>query len=106
MGFAGGGSERDGDPTFRAELFYIYLLVGYQRRGVGRRLVIAVAKRLRADGFGSMLVWVLEDNLGARKFYESLGGELVGAKTITIGGADLTEVSYGWRNIDRLIGGP
>ena len=50
-----------------------------------------------------MLVWVLEDNHGARRFYESLGGELVGRKTVVIGGADLVEVSYGWKDITGLV---
>ena len=35
-------------------------------------------------------------------FYESLGGELIGSKTITIGGRCLVEVSYGWKNTDSI----
>ena len=58
------------------------------------------------DGFSSMLVWVLEDNRRACRFYESLGGEWVGGKTVAIGGADLEEVSYGWRDIADLVVGP
>ena len=103
VGFAGGGPEREGNPTYRGELYGIYLLEAYQRKGLGRRLVSAVAHRLLADGFGSMLVWVLADNHPACRFYESLGGERVGRKTIAIGGADLVEVSYGWRDIANLV---
>ena len=103
VGFAGGGPEREGNPTYRGELYGIYLLEAYQRKGLGRRLVSAVAHRLLADGFGSMLVWVLKDNRPACRFYETLGGERVGRKTIAIGGADLVEVSYGWRNIANLV---
>ena len=62
-----------------------------------------MTQRLLADGFNSMLLWVLEDNQPACRFYESLGGGQVGRKTITIGGADLVEVSYGWREITGLI---
>ena len=103
VGFPGGGPEREGNPTYRGELYGIYLLEAYQRKGLGRRLVSAVAHRLLADGFGSMLVWVLKDNRPACWFYETLGGERVGRKTIAIGGADLVEVSYGWRDIADLI---
>ena len=95
VGFAGRGPEREGNPTYRGELYGIYLLGAYQRKGLGRRLVSAVARRLLADGFSSMLVWVLADNHPACRFYESLGGEQFGRKTIAIGGADLAEVSYG-----------
>ena len=49
-----------------------------------------------------MLVWVLKDNQPACRFYESLGGEPVGRKAIAIGGTDLVEVSYGWRDIAGL----
>ena len=43
-----------------------------------------------------MLLWVLEDNRPAIRFYESLGGERVGRKTVTIGWVDLVGVGYGW----------
>ncbi len=102
VGFAEGGPEREGDSTYRGELYAIYLLQEHQDRGLGRRLVSAVTQRLLADGFSSMLVWVLEENHRARRFYESLGGELVGRKTVVIGGAVLIEVSYGWMDITGL----
>ena len=102
VGFAGGGSERGGNQTYRGELYAIYLLEEYQRMGIGRRLVLAVTQRLLVDGFNSMLIWVLKDNHPACRFYESLGGEPVGRQTITIGGLDVVEVSYGWKDIAGL----
>ena len=102
VGFVGGGPEREANPDFGAELYAIYVYEDYQRLGVGRRLVSALAGALSERGFSSMLLWVLEDNPGARSFYESLGGEELNKQTITIGGEDLIEVSYGWRNIETL----
>ena len=102
VGFAGGGPEREGNRTYPGELYVIYLLEEYQRKGVGRRLVSAVARRLLTDGFDSMLVWVLADNHPGRRFYESLGSTLVGRKTVTIGGTDLVEMSYGWMDVADL----
>lgn len=102
VGLAGGGPEQEHDPTDRGELFLIYVLAGYQRQGVGRCLVSAVARELQADGFRSMLVWTFRDLHGARRFYESLGGELVESGTVAIGGRDVAEVCYGWRNISDL----
>ena len=106
VGFADGGPEPEGDRIYWGELYAIYLLQEHQNRGLGRHLVSAVAQRLLDDGFSSMLVWVLEDNRRACRFYESLGGEWVGRKTVAIGGADLEEVSYGWRDIADLVVGP
>ncbi len=105
-GFAGGGPERDGTPTYQGELYAAYLLPQYQRRGLGRSLVTAVAQHLLQHDFISMLVWVLADNHPAHRFYESLGGVEVSQKTITIGDVTLPEVSYGWRDISDLAAGP
>ena len=99
VGFASAGPERGGDRVYRGELYAIYILEEYQRMGLGRRLFSSVTRRLLADGFNSMLLWVLEDNRPACRFYELLGGERVGRKTITIDGVDIVEVSYGWRKI-------
>ena len=99
IGFAGGGPERQGDRTYRGEIYSVYVLPSHQRQGLGRRLVTAVVHQLLRDGIASMLLWVLEDNHPARRFYESLGGEQVGRHTTIIGGAELTEVSYGWKDL-------
>ncbi len=102
IGFASAGPEREANPNYRAELYAIYLLQEHQNRGLGRRLVSAVTHSLLEHGFTSMLLWVLEDNRPARRFYESLGGKRVSRKTVTIGDANLQEISYGWRNITAL----
>lgn len=95
VGFAAGGPEREGDPRYTGELYAIYLLAGQQGKGIGRRLARAVAERLAAMGHDAMLVWVLAANPACR-FYATLGGVPVREKTITLGGASLTEVAYGW----------
>ena len=59
VGFASWGPEREGDSTYPAELYAIYILQEHQNRGLGRRLVSAVAQSLLADGLSSMLLWVL-----------------------------------------------
>ena len=102
VGFATGGPESEGNLTYRGELYSIYLLEQYQRQGVGRRLVSALAQHLLVDGIGSMLVWVLEDNHPACQFYESLGGERINRKTVAIGGENLVETSFGWKDITGL----
>jgi GNAT superfamily N-acetyltransferase len=101
VGFANGGPEGS-DTAYAGELYAVYILERSQRKGVGRRLTAAVAKRLLQDGMGSMLVWVLEQNSPARRFYEKLGGALVREQDITIGGATLGEVAYGWDDISAL----
>ena len=102
VGFAGGGPERSGDPDHAGELYVIHLLEGSQRRGTGRRLLSSVASDLIRSGMQSMLVWVLEQNRPACLFYEALGGLPAREQEVSIGGATLAEVGYGWRDIGPL----
>lgn len=104
VGFACGGPVSDGWETYEGEIYSIYLLEEYQRGGLGRQLLLSTARRMKDDGIESMLLWVFEKNHGARRFYESLGGELIGSKEIRIGAADLVEVAYGWKDIRTLAG--
>ena len=102
VGFAYGAPEREGNRHFRGELFAIYVLADHQHKGIGRCLFIAMAQHFSSQGIESMLLWVLKDNHPARQFYESMGGEYVEEKTIAIGGTELVEVAYGWRDLIGL----
>jgi GNAT superfamily N-acetyltransferase len=107
VGFAMGGPEREGDRRYRGELYAIYLLEQTQGRGHGRALVDAVAEALLERGTGSMLVWVLRDNLEARRFYEHLGGVFLREHDLDFGaGFTLREVSYGWPDLRRGLAAP
>ncbi len=103
VGFASGGprQEESNYPEYEGELYTAYLLRQHQRRGLGRRLLGAVARGLLADGKHSMLAWVLAEN-PSRAFYEAVGGKLLGSQKIEIGGATLEEVAYGWDDIRSL----
>ena len=100
---ASGGPERDGLPGYDGELYGLYVLAAYQRQGIGRALMLTVARRLVADGFKAMVIWVLKENLKARAFYEALGGVPISEKTITIGGAELTDVACGWPDLTHWL---
>ena len=102
VGFARGGRERQGDRTYPGEIYTVYLLQAYQRRGIGRRLVSAVAQRLLAVGLNPMLVWVLKRNHPGRRFYESLGAQRIGQMIVSIGGTRFVEMRYGWTDITGL----
>jgi GNAT superfamily N-acetyltransferase len=102
FGFASGGRERGGDAEFDGELYAIYLLESFQRRRVGRRLMLAVVERLVASGYRAMLVWALEVNDTGRRFYEKLGGRLARTGTHARGAHTLATVGYGWPDIRQL----
>ena len=99
VGFASAGRERAGETGFQGELYAIYILDSFQRRGFGTQLVRLAVSGLREMGFDDMIVWVLRDNRPARDFYERLGGVYVRTQPITIGSVTLEEVSYGWPSL-------
>lgn len=76
VGFVSGGEVRSNDPEYDGELYAIYLLEGYRGKGLGRKLVLYLVKKLREGRYNSMLVWVLAQN-PYRRFYEKLGGKYV-----------------------------
>jgi hypothetical protein len=65
---------------------------------------MSLAQELVSENMYSMLVWVLEAN-HSRYFYEALGGKQIDSQPIEIGGTTLTEIAYGWDNINSLFFG-
>ena len=69
--------------------------------GRGNRLQANPIRKMAAAAFDSMVVRGLADN-PFRRFYEGLGGKLIGEKDIVIGGQTLVEVAYGWDELEAL----
>lgn len=90
--------------AYDSELVALHVRRQHQRQGIGRALVAAMAGWLRAGGCRSLMLWVLEGNAPAQRFYERLGGHLIGERIIDLGEGDITptEVAYGWPDIGDL----
>jgi GNAT superfamily N-acetyltransferase len=101
VGFADAGPNREAVGKCDAELYAIYLLKDAQKRGIGARLLRAVANALLERNFKSMAVWVLEQNR-SRHFYEKTGACMTTSKVIDIGGTKLMEVAYAWADLMEL----
>jgi ribosomal protein S18 acetylase RimI-like enzyme len=85
-----------------AEISAIYVRSAHQGQGIGRRLVQAVAAHQASLGRRALLISVLETNAPARRFYEALGGQVVGAHETEDDGFKEPQVVYGWENIDAV----
>ena len=105
VAFASAGTEREKDPVYKGEMYALYVLKEYQRRGIGRQLVAMIARRLSENGLANMLIWVLAEN-PACVFYAALGGKPAREKMIAIGGKKLREVGYGWDDLTGLTAVP
>ncbi|MFF4183733.1 GNAT family N-acetyltransferase [Streptomyces sp. NPDC001691] len=81
--------------THVAEVFALYVHPDRLGRGAGRALLGAAHQRARAEGFGSMALWVLGDNGAARRFYERAGYTADGGEQAdAYGDVVLTELRY------------
>lgn len=69
VGFVGVGPCRHADLPDAGEIYALYLLRGYQGRGIGRRLMEAALRQLR--DYSRVAVTVLEQNQSAIRFYTS-----------------------------------
>ena len=78
VGFASVGPAVDTDAD--GELYAIYVLPAHWGTGFGRALIQAGEDRLRELGHQQAVLWVLEDNPRARRFYEREGWALDGAR--------------------------
>jgi GNAT superfamily N-acetyltransferase len=93
VGFAAVGTSRD--PDADGELYAIYVHPDHWGTGVGRALIEAGEARLRDLGHGRAILWVLEDNPRARRFYEAAGWSTDGTqRPIEVFGALVPEVRY------------
>ena len=94
-GLATTGLCRDKDLSNFGELMAIYVDPAYLRAGVGRLLMTAARERLRRVGVMEALLWVLDGNVRARRFYERDGWRFDGTRrTRTYGNAPVEEVRY------------
>jgi GNAT superfamily N-acetyltransferase len=96
LGFASAGPTHD-TPT-EAEVAEIYELFVHPETigtGVGGALLRGTLGKLRDGGFRAVMLWVVEGNDRARRFYEGQGFRLDGStKTARMSGAEAIEVRY------------
>jgi GNAT superfamily N-acetyltransferase len=89
------GVGRDADLPNFGELMALYVDPAYVGTGVGRLLIAAARERLRRLGVAGALLWVLDGNARARRFYERDGWRRDGAwRTETFGGQPVRQVRY------------
>nr|WP_315481540.1 GNAT family N-acetyltransferase [uncultured Undibacterium sp.] len=85
------------------EINAIYIRPQWQRCGIGKRMLHKAARSLQAMGCTSCVIWVIDGNSQARNFYEELGGEILIEQDFSWDGLDLTEVGYGWSDLNVMM---
>jgi GNAT superfamily N-acetyltransferase len=102
VGFGAAGPTREAELGTDGEIFAINIVEGAKRKGLGVRLMNALAEALALHGFARPGLWVIEANAGARRFYEALGGLEATRKHQQFGDRTLVELGYVWPSVDAL----
>ncbi|HWA62438.1 MAG TPA: GNAT family N-acetyltransferase [Caulobacteraceae bacterium] len=103
VGYSAGALLSGERRLAECEVFTLYLVKAAQGRGLGARLLGAMASTLQAAGAGSMVIWALSANRGARQFYVHLGGAEIAERPVQGWGGGLVETAYRWDDIARLV---
>ncbi|HYP01062.1 MAG TPA: GNAT family N-acetyltransferase [Pyrinomonadaceae bacterium] len=103
VGFADFGEAREMIAGYEGELYAIYLLPEFQRKGIGERLFKRGVEFLVGSGWNSMYLLALEVS-PYKLFYEKMGGQVIGRKQVELGGVMFDELVYGWKNLRAASG--
>lgn len=85
--------DSDKDDSY-GEIGGLYLYPQYRHQGIGCKLILWGLNELKKSGYKTATLWVLEENLSARTFYEKIGFAHYGTiKEINLG-KQLNEYRY------------
>jgi GNAT superfamily N-acetyltransferase len=107
VGYASYGPERglNGTPRTRrdsphsrdhrrAELYALYVTPGWWSTGTGRALMHRVLEETRREDYPRIVLWVLAQNVRARRFYERAGFRPQGRSHVLHELGGVTEICY------------
>jgi ribosomal protein S18 acetylase RimI-like enzyme len=98
IGYANSGLSNSRELGVRGEVYELYVDPDFHGLGGGRKLLSAGLWALSGRRLLPAIVWVLEDNLRARAFYQRMRGREVARGTVSVGDQVLGKVAYVWSN--------
>jgi GNAT superfamily N-acetyltransferase len=97
VGFCTAGPARGSEASgHRGEVEAIYVRPADHRRGFGTSLIRAATEWLAESKLQPVVVWALEANEPAHRFYERLGARQIDRRLLRIADALYPELAFGW----------
>lgn len=87
-------SKSEDADILEAEIWRIYLLPEYWDQSVGIQLMEWALKDMQIKGVEKVTLWVIEENVRARRFYEKLGFVHEGETRIINVGREIKDYRY------------
>lgn len=103
-GLASLGPSRDKGIPYQGEVYALYIDPNFVGKGIGRGLLRGAFRVLFERGHRSAVIWALQGN-PARYFYEAQGGHEIATRKGRMWGTEVTEIGFGWENLEATIGG-
>lgn len=95
-GYATLGRNRARDLDQQGEIYELYMRPEWQGVGVGSRLFRAARNMLEDAGLDGLVVWAIEDNENACRFYEGQGGRDVAEGVEVFDQKAIKKVAFIW----------
>jgi ribosomal protein S18 acetylase RimI-like enzyme len=98
VGFALAFLDNEPEPWLES----LHVLREFRGSGIGTLLMRGTAERVMARGYSSMRLGVISGNVAAGRFYERLGGKMIGLEPVSWAQGVAHEV-YRWANLASLM---
>jgi GNAT superfamily N-acetyltransferase len=95
VGLCDAGRSRNA-AAHTGEVYRMYLEHHARRHGLGREMFERVTAWLRSRELGSLVIWVLDTNHHARRFYAAMGGRPGARVASSVSGFPVIEQAYLW----------
>ena len=102
VGFGSCGRRRSVALPYGGEIYTLYVSSDWQGRGLGRRLLTGLFRRLVLSDRRSAFLWVLSAN-PSRWFYEAMAGRPVAERRERFAGSLLEETAYAWPDLESWL---
>ena len=101
IGFCSGGPSRRSTYPAESEVYAIYLMPGFERRGIGGRLFQNVVVDIAASGRKGLFLTALSVNPN-RSFYTNLGGVEAEAESLQLGNEIYPQIAFVWDDLPEV----
>jgi len=102
VGFVDYGKPRSHEDEYESELYAIYILKDFQRKGIGKGLVNNCARDLIKKGINSMFTLALEVS-PYKKFHEKLSDCVFKDKIIDFAQEKHQLIGFGWKDLKAYL---
>lgn len=101
IGFVRFGNSKDSNYPNTGEIFALYILQEYHKKGLGKQLIKKAVKEFEKLNISKMIIGCLEGN-PSNNFYLHLGGKHTSTRLYTKTGRDINENIYYFENIKDI----